>query len=250
MKEQDIRVSTPDGSMKTFVVHPDGDGPLPVAILFMDGIGFREQIKSNARRFAKDGYYVVAPDLFYRSGDGITLDMSKFATLPPDDPERQKLMQVISSVTPDRADEDVEAILAVIKDDPAADTSRLVTVGYCMGARISLHVAASRDDVAAAAGIHPGALVTDQPDSPHQELPAVQGSLYFAFAEQDRSATPESIDTFRTSMEDAGVTGTVERLPGTAHGFAMADLPVYNAEATQRHYDKTLHLWQEALSRG
>jgi hypothetical protein len=29
--------------MTTFVVHPDGEGPLPLAVIFMDGVGYREQ---------------------------------------------------------------------------------------------------------------------------------------------------------------------------------------------------------------
>jgi carboxymethylenebutenolidase len=213
----------------------------------MDGVGFREQIRENARRFAAEGYFVVAPDLFYRFGDGITLDMSAFSRLGPDDPERKRLMEVISSVTPQRAEQDIAAIIEAIADDPAADTSRLVTVGYCMGARLALHLAASRDDMVAAAGIHPGSLVNDSPDSPHNELPSVTGRLYFAFAENDRSASPEAVDAFQRAMEEAGVNGSVERLEGTSHGFAMADLPVYDRDASERHYSTTLELWREGL---
>jgi dienelactone hydrolase len=38
-----------------------------------------------------------------------------------------------------------------------------------------------------------------------------------------------------------------ERLPGTAHGFAMADLPVYNQAAAEHHYERTLDLWRRNL---
>jgi hypothetical protein len=40
----------------------------------------------------------------------------------------------------------------------------------------------------------------------------------------------------------------VERLPGTAHGFAMADLPVYDHDAAERHFERTLDLWRRALA--
>jgi len=76
------------------------------------------------------------------------------------------------------------------------------------------------DEFVAAAGIHPGALVTDQPDSPHHDLADVHGGLYIAFAENDQSATAESVDRFRQELEARGVEGVVERLPGTSHGFA------------------------------
>jgi carboxymethylenebutenolidase len=83
MVEKEIRVRTPDGEMETFVVRPDGEGPFPVAVIYMDGVGYREQLKVNARRFAADGYYCVAPDLYYRQGEHLTFDFSKLASEGP-----------------------------------------------------------------------------------------------------------------------------------------------------------------------
>jgi carboxymethylenebutenolidase len=106
------------------------------------------------------------------------------------------------------------------------------------------------DAFVAFAGIHPSALVTDQPNSPHHDLASVRGEMYIAFAEQDRSVTPEVVARFREEQERAHVRGVVERLPGTAHGFAMADLPVYDHDAAERHFERTLDLWQRALAEG
>ena len=74
MSEIEITVETDDGRMRVFLVHPDSGGPFPVALLYMDGVGYREQVKANARRFAADGYFCVVPDLFYSFGDNVTLD--------------------------------------------------------------------------------------------------------------------------------------------------------------------------------
>ena len=52
MAESETRVLAPDAEMTTFVAHPEGGGPFPVAPVFMDGVGYREQVKENARRFA------------------------------------------------------------------------------------------------------------------------------------------------------------------------------------------------------
>lgn len=245
MAEQEIRVPTADGEMTVFTVHPDGECPYPIAMLYMDGVGYREQVKENARRFAADGYYCVAPDLFYRSGEKLSFDLSQMG-----DPDfRDRLMQIVSSVRPEMVVSDTEAILAAIADDPAASPGPKVCVGYCMGARFALHiVAALPDEFVAAAGIHPGALVTDQPDSPHHDLASVRGELYLAFAENDQSATPELVERFRHQLEEQGVKGLVERLPGTSHGFAMADLPVYDTDAAEHHFAQTLELWRRNLS--
>jgi carboxymethylenebutenolidase len=113
-----------------------------------------------------------------------------------------------------------------------------------MGARMALHAAAAMpDDFIAAAGIHPGSLVNDTAESPHNDLRSVRGEVYFAFAEIDRTATPESVERFRNEMRARGVLGEVERIAGATHGFAMADLPVFDREASDRHFAKVLDLW-------
>jgi carboxymethylenebutenolidase len=245
VQEKEIRVQTADGEMTTFVGRPDGQGPYPVAVVFMDGMGYREQVKVNARRFAQGGFFVVAPDLYYRAGEKLSFDWARMREEPG---YREELMEVLTAVTPDRAVSDIEAVLDAIDDDPAAAAGPKVCVGYCMGARLALHAAAVLPEMAAASGIHAGGVVTDQPDSPHHDLAAVRGELYFGFAEDDASAPPEMIDRFREAMAEHGVEGTVERLVGTQHGYAMADLPVYQQAGAERHFDRTLDLWRRALS--
>lgn len=247
MSENEIRVRTDDGEMTVFRVHPDDGGPYPVAVLYMDAPGYREQVKENARRFAADGYYVVVADLFYRFGEGLRFDMSRLA----DEDYRARLMEVIAATKPEMVRADTEALLAAIADDSAAASGPKVCVGYCMGARHALHVASAlADEFAAVAGIHPGALVTDQPDSPHHELAGVRGEVYFGFAEIDNSATPEVVEGVRDELVKQGVKGEVERLPGVRHGYAMADLPVYDRDAAEHHFEKTLELWRRSLAAG
>ena len=248
MAEREIRVPTADGEMTTFVAHPEGGGPFPVAVLYMDAIGYREQVRDNARRFAAGGFYCVAPDLFHRAGDGLTFDMRRLIEEGFGGPEGTRMMGLVTSLTADMVAADTRAILAAIASDPAAGAGAKACVGYCMGARFSLHAASAlADDFVAAAGIHPGPLVTDRSDSPHHDLAGVRGELYVAFAEIDRAVTAEVVERFRAEMGRNGVRGTVERVPGVAHGFAMADLPVYDRDACERHFEQTLELWRRNL---
>jgi len=136
MVEQEIRVRTADGDMTTFAVHPDGEGPFPVAVVFMDGVGYREQLKKNARRFAAAGYYCVAPDLYYRSGDRLTFDMSRLASDGFRGPEAERMMKAATAVTPESVVADTRAALAAIAPDRAARPGSRVCVGYCLGARV------------------------------------------------------------------------------------------------------------------
>src|SRR6201999_1915546 len=68
MIEQTVDIATKDGKTTTFIVHPERGGPFPVIFFYMDAPGIREELRDMARRFATVGYYVVLPNLYYRSG--------------------------------------------------------------------------------------------------------------------------------------------------------------------------------------
>ena len=67
MKERRIDIPTPAGKMETFITHPNGDGPSPLVILYMDVWGLREELFDIARRIATVGYYCAVPDFYSRS---------------------------------------------------------------------------------------------------------------------------------------------------------------------------------------
>ncbi len=76
MQEFHVDVTTPDGQMECFVAHPDGQGPFPPVILYMDVPGIREELRDFSRRIASQGYFSVLPDLYYRDGK-VRFDLSK-----------------------------------------------------------------------------------------------------------------------------------------------------------------------------
>lgn len=67
MNEQQIDIKTEDGTMPTFTCCPEGEGPFPAIIFYMDAPGIREELYTMARRMASEGFYVILPDLFYLS---------------------------------------------------------------------------------------------------------------------------------------------------------------------------------------
>jgi carboxymethylenebutenolidase len=120
-----------------------------------------------------------------------------------------------------------------------------------MGGAISLTVAGTYPDrVAAAASFHGANLATDSELSPHRLAPKMKGCVYVAGADQDNHYPPEMAGRLEKALTDAGVDHHCEIYPGALHGWTMADFPVYNEPAAERHWRELLALFSRALKPG
>ena len=242
MIEQTVEVPTKDGATTTFIVYPERDGPHPVILFFMDAPAIREELRDMARRFASAGYYVMLPNLYYRSGV-LELTAEDWA-----DPERKKMMGLMYSLTIPLVMEDADALLAHADGQASADATTVGCVGYCMSGQFSINAAARRPDrVKAAASIYGTFLVTDKPDSPHVAARKAKGELYFACAEIDRWAPLEMVQALEASLKSDGIEAEVEFYPGVEHGFAFPNRPAYDKQAAERHWERLNALFRRRL---
>jgi carboxymethylenebutenolidase len=239
MIERQLDITTPDGEMPTFIVHPDEGGPHPVVLFQMDAPGIREELRTMARRLASAGYYVMLPMLYYR-------DVREYNLFETGD--RARMFELMSNLTNERASADAGTCFEFAAGDEAADASRIGTVGYCMSGPFAIVVAADYpEQVKAAASIHGVALVTDEANSPHARLGEVAGEIYVGCAEHDSYAPPEMVDAFEAAVGETGASGRVEWYPGTEHGFAFAERDAYIQSASERHWERLHALFRRTL---
>ena len=197
-----------------------------------------------ARRFATAGYYVVLPNLYYRSG------VMELGPLPrnADDPARQRMMDLMASLTIPMIMRDTQALLNFIDTQPAASKGPMGCVGYCMSGQFAINAAATFPDrIAAAASIYGVLLVTDRDDSPHLAARKAKAELYFGCAENDHWAPLEMVETLTQSLSAAGVDAEVELYPKVEHGFAFPQRPAYDKAAAERHWSRLLALFRRRL---
>ncbi|MDH5291865.1 MAG: dienelactone hydrolase family protein, partial [Acidimicrobiia bacterium] len=162
--------------------------------------------------------------------------------------DRDRMMELMSHLSNAMVVDDAGAMISYAEADPAADASRVGTVGYCMSGPFTIMVAAAyADRVKAAASVHGVRLAVDADDSPHRALPQVTGEVYVACAEHDPYAPSEMIDELEKAMAGAGSRGRVEWYPGTEHGFAFAERPAYVREASERHWERLHALFRRNL---
>jgi carboxymethylenebutenolidase len=245
MIDQQIEIPTKDGHTSTFISHPERGGPFPVIIFYMDAPAIREELRDMARRLATSGYYVMLPNLYYRSG------VMELGPIPPDPeaPERKRMFGYMNSIDIPMVMEDTRALLGYANSQPAARSDIVGTVGYCMSGRYAINAATHFPErVKAAASIYGTHLATDQPDSPHLAGQKTTAELYFGCAETDIYAPMETIDKVTQAMKDDGANAEVELYPGTHHGFAFPKRPVYHRDAAERHWERLLALYRRNLS--
>jgi len=249
MSHEQISIRTHDGMCPAHVFTPAGasagPGPWPAVIFYMDGLGIRPTLFDMGQRLSDGGYVVLLPDLFYRAGRYEPLEPKK--VLAAGD-VRAALAHLFQSTDNRRAAADTEAFLAWFSTRGDVTGAKVGTTGYCMGGAISLTVAATYPDrIAAAASFHGGNLATDSAVSPHLLAPRMKARVYVAGADRDGSYPPEMAERLEKALSDAGVDHRCEIYSGALHGWTMADFPIYDEPAAERHWRELFALFAATL---
>src|SRR5215471_12030251 len=154
MSRTEVNVSAAHGVCPASLFRPEGGGPRPGVVMYMDGIGMRPVLFPIAQRIADAGYLVLLPDLFYRAGPYEAPDAK---TLFSDLAARDAFRKVGSTATAANVMRDTAAFLDFLGAQPDARPGRIGVHGYCMGGRLALTAAGTFPDrIAAAAAFHPG----------------------------------------------------------------------------------------------
>lgn len=227
MNERHIDLQTADGTMPTFTCWPDGDGPFPAIVFYMDAPGIREELYDMARRFAAEGYFVILPDLFYRFG------VLRFPQRTP------KTALIWREAMRNLSNDDVMADTGVLLDYmaglPEVKPGPKASIGYCMSGRFVTAAAGTfPDDFAANASLYGVGIVTAEEDSSHFLVKDIKGEMYFGFAETDGTVPTYVVPTLKAELDAHGIDYVLDIHPGTRHGFCFPSRDVYDRDAAEK----------------
>lgn len=249
MPTKTLRIPTPDGQADAFAAFPDDGERHPGVLLYMDAFGLRPVLEDMARELAGHGYYVLVPNVYYRHGPTPVVELPEHIGEENRPGLFAQLIPLVEAHTTERVLRDADAYLAFLTDQPEVSPGPVGALGYCLGAVLAMRTATAHPGrVAAVAGFHPGALVTDAPDSPHRRIPELTAEVHLGLAEGDM--TPEALSELNQALDTAGVGYTTETYPDTVHGFTMADTSAFNPAALQHHWDRLLPLLGRTLATG
>jgi carboxymethylenebutenolidase len=240
-----IEIKTRDGLCPSFVFRPAGSGPWPAVLIFMDGLGIRPAVLEIGERLSAHGYYALLPDLFYRSGPYAPMDPHAILA----DPQQRKILmdKYFALATQANIMSDTRAFLDYLAAQPDVRRGAIGTTGYCMGGFMSLTAAGTYPDrIVASASYHGGRLATDAADSPHLLAPRIKSRVYIAGAIEDQSFPDDMKNRLEEALTQAHIDHKIETYPAK-HGWVFRDMPVYDAAASERHWQTLLALFDATL---
>lgn len=246
MIERELDIATQDGAMNTWTVRPDDGGPLPVVLMLMDAPGVREGLKEICRRVAQSGYYVILPNLYYRTARDFVCGPTR--NHPEAEANRKRMFGYLESISNAKVAADVGVVLDRLPSIPDAREGKIGLVGYCMsGAFVTAAAAAHPDRIACFASYYGTRLITDKPDSPHLMLGDIVGEGYYAFAEHDDYVPLSDVAKFEKLLAGAPFPSRVETEKGTHHGYAFTDRGMLDEAAREKHFERMLALYRRHI---
>jgi carboxymethylenebutenolidase len=196
----------------------------PIILVISEIWGVHEYIKDATRRFAKAGYYAVAPELFVREGGVAQL------------PNVQDVLKIVLAQKREQTLGDLKAAVDWAKGRPGVKADRVGVTGWCWGGSTTYQVAATNPDMKAAVAWY------GPPARPYQGAGGpvtgfdlakdIKIPLLGLYGETDQNPKPEDVKKFEEMLKQHG-NKNVEMViyPGAGHGFHADYRPSYNKEA-------------------
>ena len=121
-----VKVKTKDGKdMDAYRAMPASGQGFGTILVVQEIFGVHAHIADMCRRFAKVGYYAIAPELYFRQGDAKTYtDIAKL------------MSEVVNKVPDEQVMGDLDSAVAFAKGEGKADTTKLGITGLCWGGRV------------------------------------------------------------------------------------------------------------------
>ncbi len=186
-----VMIEVDGQSVPVYRAQPEGKSDLPVVLVISEIFGVHEHIADVARRFAKEGYLALAPDLFVRQGDP-----RKIESIP-------EIMKQVISKTPDQQVlRDLDAVLAWAGKHGGNPAKAGIT-GFCWGGRITWLYAAHNPTVKAGVAWY-GRLVGESnavnPKQPIDIAPALTVPVLGLYGAKDSGIPVDTIDQMTAAL--------------------------------------------------
>lgn len=230
----EVSVPVGDFKMPAYRAQPAGAKNPPVILVISEIFGVHEHIADVARRFAKQGYLAIAPELFVRQGDaGSYGEIAKLQA------------EVIMKVPDEQVMRDLDACVAWAKGQ-GGDTARLGITGFCWGGRITWLYAAHNPGLKAGVAWY-GRLVGNsvplQPRHPVDLAGQLHAPVLGLYGGQDQGIPLDTVDKMKAALAQGSAAARRSEFhvyPEAPHAFHADYRPSYRKEAADDGWKRCL----------
>ncbi|EPG66148.1 dienelactone hydrolase family protein [Leptospira wolffii] len=230
IRTETVQIQTPHGTMPIYAAYPE-NSPGPGLLLLQEAFGVNDHIKDVASRFAKEGYSVAAPELYYRTAPpGFSGPYEDFTSLRPH----------FSVLTPENLESDLKVSYEWLSSNPNVISERIGSIGYCLGGWASF-VANAVIPVRAAVSFYGSAIApTAEKYSPLQKSP-----LLLVWGGKDRSVKAEHRRSVADLLKSSEKNFTEILFSNAQHGFFCDARAAYDAPSARQAWSLTLAFLKE-----
>jgi carboxymethylenebutenolidase len=208
-------VTVPVGSfrMPAYRAAPANRPNAPVVLVLSEIFGVHEYIADTARRFARAGYFAIAPELFVRQGD--PTEFGELARL---------IAEVVSKVPDEQVMADLDATVAWARGE-GADAAKLAVTGFCWGGRQTWLYAAHNPAVKAGVawyGRLVGASSPLQPRHPVEVAARLHAPVLGLYGEADTGIPLDTVEQMKSALAGGNAAARASRFviyPEAPHAF-------------------------------
>jgi carboxymethylenebutenolidase len=245
MIEIAVEIQTSDGTADGFLYYSEDATRKPGVIHLTDIGGIRASHRGMGQRLAEQGFTVLLPNVFYRTGKPPAIE---FPFKPGQEQFMKRFAELTEPMTPETMERDSSAYVDFLAAQDFVSEGPIGVVGYCFTGAMALRACAARPDkIGAAASFHGAGLFTDKQTSPHLDLLRIKARLYFGHATQDRTMPQEAIDKFNAALASRGSRYESEVYSEAFHGWTVPDSHVYNQPQAERAFGKLTQLFAGEL---
>ena len=238
-----IEIEVEAGSMGAYVARPDADGRWPAVLLFMEIFGINAHIRSVCDRVAAEGYVVMAPDIFYRTGPGVELGY--------DEAGLGRGIELMSATTTSEIIGDVSAALSVLKARPDVGGRGVGAMGFCFGGHVA-YLSACELPIAATVSFYGGGIAVGAPGNEQpptlERTDKITGRMLCLFGENDGYISLEEVKKIEAALEDAGIRHETKVYPGVGHGFFCDAREDFDKASADDAWKKLTQLFKDELA--
>jgi carboxymethylenebutenolidase len=202
-----IDITASDGHrLSAYVAEPEGRA-MGALVMLQEFFGVNAHIRAMADRYARDGFYTIAPAIFDRVERNVELGY--------DPAGMQKGRELRARLDLDQTMLDVQAAI-----DAATPYGAVATLGYCWGGSLAYLAAARLKGVACAIGYY-GAQIAGHANE------TLHAPVLLHFAEHDEYIPLSDVEKIRAAHPEV----EIHLYSGTEHGFSCNDRKFYQPEA-------------------